>query len=515
MIRAGADEARPCPGGSARAVGVAVALLLIVSPAALAAEPADELLLSAPDVARTALAEGRCDDAAEAADAVTTAHPELPLGWRLLGDAERCRPDRTREAVLAYRRYAELGGSDFQVLQALEALAGALGLVEVLLAAGAEVSPLLAKVDLPGGTSTATGDPGGRLLLRDLPIGRSLAIQVAGLGMETATVDVAPLMAGETRVVELQPRLVGTAEILVAGTLPADCSAVLVSELEERGLRQGDRVPVTAGAVLARVAGPNGSTEVQLVAEAGEVLSFDPMVHLPAELTIVGLPAGAEVRVFVESSAGGDVVRTVDVPPGVGEVDPDLGVRLAPPQRLTSLQGGSGGLFVTHPTLGGGTSTVALVGGEVNATTFDWRSMQGVPAVAARYEAWGQERLRAERGHRRSQAIGVGSAVLAGASAVLWAFAAGAQGDAQRQHRAGLDAAAAGGCAGPSPSCDDLEAAWTGTQAALARRDGLFVAGGISAGLSGFGLALTFTSEAVTRRAVARVGPWDPDADAP
>ena len=76
----------------------------LATPEDLDPEPYRERVLAA-------LSDGQCNAAASAATELTMAAPEVAEGWRLLGDAARCR-DNLRGALLTYRRYTHLGGEE-------------------------------------------------------------------------------------------------------------------------------------------------------------------------------------------------------------------------------------------------------------------------------------------------------------------------------------------------------------------------------------------------------------------
>ncbi len=476
------------------------AVLTASSAAALTARPAaageavatSEGVLETHGVrARKALAEGRCADAAADAAAVTLAHPDLPLGWRLAGDAARCAGDRNLEAVRAYRRYEELGGSDFQVLQALEALSITLGRIRV------DVTPHEGITDVAvwarfGDDRTVRGqvEDDGSLLIRDLPPGQPIEVGAAGLGMRTTTAQVERLIAGTVTDLSIVPDYAGRAGVRIVEELPGDVAVTLLCDHGPRPMAAGEEVLVTAGTLRARIAGPQGTTEVELYLDVDEVRTFNPLTHLAAELTIVGLPAGSEVRVFIESSMGGDVLQTLHVPAGEGDFDDATGVLLAPPQRIGGLQGGAGGLFVSHPSLGGGTGTVALVGGEVNATTFDWRTMDGLPIVQARYDAWQTARADALRPRARNVILGAAGGALLVTGAIL-------AGQAARE----------ASLIEPARAAADLDE----FERAKAARNGFGVGSGITLGLGAASLTFTFVGEAKVRRDLKRVGTWDPE----
>ena len=495
--------------GRRRRISGALILVLLLPGLALAVDP-DVVLQKQPGIARQALDRADCAGAEAAARLIIEHHDALTLGWRLLGDALRCAGDRPREALVAYQTYAARGGGDLQVQQAADAIAQTLGTLIVQVAGDGGASPLVAWVALEDGRVDALPAPEQALRLTGLPTGEELRLHVAGLGLQSVTLTVPPLGSGEERRIEVEPRFVGTAEIQVAEhTLDADVA--IHDDLGVHPATPGARIPVTAGSARAVVASERGRVEVLLELRSGEVQPFDPAAHMPTELTIVGLPAGAEVRVFVESAAG-DVMATMAVPPD-GAIDPETGVRVAGAQTVGSLQGGLGGLFVSHPTLGGSAGSVVLVGGDRNATTFDFRTMDGVPPIAARYRAWQDQRARAAGGRPRTVAIAVITGVLAGSTAALFGASAVAHGRAEQSFKDGLTAQEERTCRGGAGDCAALQSAWEGKLAAERLWNELRVAGAITAGVTGLGVGFTLLSHGATRKAVRSVGAWDPDAE--
>ena len=491
-----------------RLTALAFTAVLLALP--VVARAASTVLELEPDRSRAALAAGDCAEAERAARRVIEHHAELPLGWRLLGDALRCSGDRQREALASYRRYEALGGGDFQVQQAADAIARTLGAVTIRLADGGRASPLVAWASLGEERFEGEPQPDGSIRLAGLPIGEALVLRVAGLGLQTVTQTVEPLGSGEDRALTVAGTFVGTAEVRVTDAV-LDGRVTVLDDVGPRPARPGARVPVTAGTVRVEVETAQGRSELLLELADGEVRAFDPADHLPTQLTIVGLPAGSEVRVFVESDAGGDAMTTLVVPSDVWTIDPETGARIAPPQVLGSLQGGLGGLFVSHPILGGSAGSVVLVGGDRNATTFDFRAMDGVPALQARYDSWRSARRRAAVGAPRTVALGVITGLFAGSAGLLLSLASAADRAAADEIGRGVTAAALGTCAGGAGDCTALGEAWNAKLGAERRARDLRVTGGIGATLTGIGFGFTVFSLAENRRAVRTVGPWDPD----
>ena len=101
---------------------------------------------------------------------------------------------------------------------------------------------------------------------------------------------------------------------------------------------------VTAGEVVARVESEHGLIEVPFDVARDATADFDPLEHRPTSLTIVGVPAGSQVELYVEAPSGVEVRHSLDVAPDEGTIDDETGILLAPPQRVFSLRGGQGSL---------------------------------------------------------------------------------------------------------------------------------------------------------------------------
>ncbi len=451
-----------------------------------------------------ALVAGRCIDAVASAEELVRARPAEAMSWRLRGDAARC-GNHGREALFAYRRYGELGGDDAGVLRLIDDLSDGLARVRVSLEL-AEGSSLPRLKLLTGAEELSpSSEADGSFLFADLPVRVDLTLAVAGRGLESSRREIPPLGPGQELALTVEPVFVGLGEVQVADYDPQVCTARLRTAGAEVEATPGALVTVTAGPVTCLVATPEGVTEVALEVQPDGREAIDPSDYLPAALTVVGLPAGSEVRVFVLGAEDRDFDRVERVPPHLGEIDGVTGVRVAPPLRIESLVGGRSGLWVRHPVLGKGNHEALLTAGTPNATTFEWRGahemQEGIAAVQGRYEAWQQARDALEaRARTRTAGLGVVSGVLAAAGAGLLVAGAAQQGrlDALRDQadamvRRGDD---------PSPVRVDFDEAG-------ARRTGLLAAGGAGLGLAGAGVVLTFGSLAQGRRALERE-PWEP-----
>ena len=456
---------------------------------------------------RLALQAGQCANAQAAATELTLADPHLAEGFRLMGDAERC-AGRNREAVLAYRRYVEFGGNDPTVLQLTNDLAGTLGTLSVVVDTGSDKVVPFVQLNLPGEEAMdARMEGGGRFVFRDLPVATKASLFVAGRGLDPLTQPVAPLGSGENLEMKVSPRYIGLATIELSDHDPKLCNTLLMTPEGSTPISPGQRRSVTAGKVTAVVSNVQGDVEVALEAPVDSTLGFDPLPWLPAGLTVVDVPAGSDLRVFVEGKGGAMVEQTMTLPAGRGDVDEITGVRLAPPTQVPSLLGGVGGVFVTHPRLGEGSVNVALQAGSPNATTFQWRGMKGVGSVEAEYQVWQQGRARLQK--RNGASIGVGLGILAAsaaASGVFWGLAVkrGRDGDGYRQDA--IDAQDA--CADPT-ACSELNNAVALREAAYADETRFVIIGSVTAGTAVLGGVLTGVFGAAGRKAVVDHGDWD------
>jgi len=447
-----------------------------------------------------ALRLGQCAAARAAGTELTLAAPDLADGYRLLGDAERC-AGKARDAVRAYRRYRELGGVDRTVDKLVDGLSMSLGrlTVDVAVEEGAPIP--LVRLVLPGEEQlTPAPQADGALLFNDLPAGAELLLLVAGRGLESLAQPVAAFAAGQDRTLSVTPKYIGLGSVKVLQFDREAAATVLLTADEEIVMAPGATRTVTAGAVSAVVSNTYGEVEVPLTVARDATVVFDPTPWFPAELTVVDLPAGSTVRVFVESEDGVTLEKEIAIPSGVGAVDPTSGVRLAPPRRVHSLVGGVGGLFVEHPRLGEGSASVVLASGSVNATTFVWRPMPGVAEIEAEYERWKRNdtllRRKATGGTAATVGVAIGSGI---ASGILWASAV-AKG--REIDEAISQASGASG--------DDF-VHWSNVYKNAQRDEkGLAAAGSVAAGVAAVGLGLSVVLTFRGKRELASLGEWDP-----
>ena len=358
-----------------------------------------------------ALRVGRCRGAVSAATELTLAEPNLAEGWRLAGDAARCHSDH-RRAVSAYRRYETLGGADPAVLHMIGDLAANLAVLKVTLVVEGVAVPWVRAIvgdDEIGPESLSATE----LRFPDLPPGHAMTLLVGGLGFSHTRHEVEPLRIGGQQSVEIAPEHLGTGTVNVGQFDKATTDVRLVMGAQEVPVSPGESVRITAGAAVARVSNEFGTVETSVVVDRDEAIRLEPGQVVPASLTLVGLPAGSRLRVFVQSRGGGSLEQIHELDPVEGEVDPRTGVPVAAPFPVESLSGGNGGAFLGHPVLGEGALSLVLQGGVVNAATFDHTTLPGTADLAVRYEEW-KSRVEAAQRRRWSWLIPPGLAAIAG-----------------------------------------------------------------------------------------------------
>lgn len=442
------------------------------------------------DRVNQAITAGGCAVAMATANELTMRAPRDPDGWRLSGDAARC-AGATRSAALAYRRYSTLGGDDPRVALMLQGLVESLGILEVVIERQKDGPVPIARLVLPGGEVLAPNDVrGSTLRFEDLPAGVALDLAVVGRGLDSLSVEVPPLAPGEVRAMEAQPHYVGLGTVRVATYEPSLCKTTLVSADGEAEIAPGGSEKVTAGTVTAVVSGDHGEVDVELEVAPGSDVTFDPSAWIPSSLTIVDLPSGAVVRVFVDGMGEAKIERSKSVALFGGRIDPQTGVRLAAPFVVRSLIGGRGGIFVSHPALGEGAGTIVLEPGNVNATTFAWSDMPGVPRVTDMYKEWSGDRMKLRRkvgGQAAVPAVlAIGSLVASGVTLALTLEADKRVKDA----------------------VDDLDVAQT--TAATNDRTKFAIIAGATAGVAVFGFVITGGVAGAGKRKVAEFGEWNP-----
>ena len=455
-----------------------------------------------------ALRQGRCSAAEVSAVELTRAAPDLPDGYRLLGDAARCE-QRTRAAVLAYREYLGRGGDDPGVLELVDGLARSLATVHVTVRLDdPDVVPRL-QMDLSGervepafqnrafGAATAG--------FVDLPTAAPLALVVAGLGLRAETLSLGALAASEQRKVEVTPAVVGLGTVTVGHHDPEVVRVTVRSPDQEIVVGPGQSRTVTAGELEVAVTTALGTVALPEEVPRRGTLRVDPADRMPAALTVRGLPAGSRVRVFVDRSQDLQIERTLHVPPEFGTIDRRTGIRVAPPQRIDSLLGGSAGVWVDHPLLGQHSIQQQLESDAENGSVFDPSKLPGIGPVTAAWEDWsqGSEALQKKR-RAGSAASGIlGALLLAGGGAAV-----------------GLAQVAANARIKPEVTWRLLEEAgqpYDRSRAeaeSLARQQDALLWGGacaIGVGVGGVTISIGLANEA--RRADQDTGAWDPWAE--
>ena len=448
-----------------------------------------------------ALAEGQCNAAGSAATELTMAAPDQPDGWKLAGDAARCDGD-LRGALLAYRRYQKEGGDESTTLDLIQRLAGKYGSLMVQVDAPPEAAPIRARLAIGTDELLAEPTPEGALRLGDLPVDEQFVLTVSGRGLRPLEVEVEPLAAGEAREVSVEPEWLGLATVAV-GSFQKPVRVALLTEDAEIVAASAAAYEVSAASVWALVENEYGVQSVPVAVEPGGEVSLDPSSYLPARLAVAGVPAGATVGVEVTADDGRVGGWTYVLPPDVGEIDLDTGVRVAPVRNFDSLPGGVGTLVVEHPTLGEAEVEVVLEAGTLNAHTYDWKPLPGVELVAERYGEWQQAQVQVRRAKGRTAALGVASGVLAAVGGGLLAGALVADGQADGARDRAVDAFEGGDSAGLTTAMADFDAA---------RDRGLAfkISSGVGFGLAGTGLVLTFGSAGASQKAAADVGAWEP-----
>ena len=463
----------------------------------------------APYLARVqdALDAGQCASARAAASEFALAQPGLPDGYRFLGDAARC-DGRSREAVLAYRRYKDLGGTDAAVDLMIRGLSANLATVVAVVDLPSDGVLAHAVLSTPTESLTAPQGSGGSFEFGDLPTGQDLVISITGKGLRPTDLEVAPLAAGERREIPVAVEYIGLVRVQVLDHDPSLCATTLLTPDGDVVAAPDSESEVTASDVVALVSGQYGEIEVPLDVASGGLVQFDPTPWVPTGITIINVPNGSSLRVFVEGFGGAVVEKEIQVPVGLGTLDPVTGVMIADPQRVDSLIGGMGGVFVEHPVLGAGNVAVVLAPGSANATTFEWKELAGVSRIEAAYQDWSSGREVLRKRSATTTGIFVGIAVGGGvASGILWAVAAAAGGEADGSKSLALTAGDA-----TEVDLSQISGHREAYEAAASRRTAAIVGGSITAALAGTGLVVSITFGAKGQRDVAAHGDWDASA---
>ena len=449
-----------------------------------------------------ALKSGKCSAALAAAVELTRADQSKPDGHRLLGDAYRC-SQAFRPAVLAYRRYLELGGADPNVRDLLDQLASSLATVEVHIAVDdPDVVPRV-QVELDGERIDPTSRDRTSARFEDLGTAQAGQLVVAGRGLLAEVVELEPLGAGETRQVEVTPAVVGLGTVAL-GPFDSKTTTVTVHTPDEAvELGPGATRLITAGDFDVGIETELGGVRIPLHVEAGGRTSFEPSRHLPTGLTLAGLPAGAEVLVFVENPSGATVERTLRIPPERGQIDVHSGLRLVPETQVDSLIGGKGGVFVSHRSLGERNLEVVLENGAWTGVQFEAAGMPGAAPIGQAWETWRQgSDLRKKELQGASGALAVISGVLLGGGAALVGLS---QYAANQRIKPQLlcDAWTAHDGSYAGPACDEAGAI-------RRQQEALLVAGSAAVGVGLAGVSVSVVFGAKAGKAGDGEGAWDP-----
>lgn len=455
-----------------------------------------------------ALEAGHCSLALATAEELRRREPAEAEGWALLGDSLKCL-GRNREAVRAYQGYEDAGGDDADKLAVRDKLRGSLGRIEVSLPE--ELEGAIPRFRLRVGGELVEMEQGrvdGALFV-DLPADVPLSVEVDGRGLERTTVEVAALFPGEERTVRVAPAVVGLSTVEASAYDLEKVGAVtLLTSGEELHLPPGAREQVTAGELTVLVGGAEGAARFGLTVEPGERLTFDPTPYRPSTLSIGQVPAGAQIRVFVEGEAGVGIERLEDLPPQVGAIDPETGLRLADTRRYAGLVGGLALVALEHPRLGRWSAETALEQGGTNGLTVGLEALEGTAGITAAWVQWQTERDQARAALRqKAAATAVLSGLLLAAGAAATVAAAHPdlrQDQAVKSLACQLYADRGGFLEGDSEDACRLAAQARARQATL----GIGGGAGLGLGVAGVGLSVSFGTRA--RRVLPASGDWDP-----
>jgi hypothetical protein len=469
-------------------------LLLAVGSLPVGARAADPL-----GEGTAALEAGRCKDAATTARELTVAQPALGPAWRLLGDAERCLGS-PRPAVQAYVRYLELGGGDSAVAELVWTLRKQLGRLRVVVETE-RPAPIRVAAEVPGEDelSRAILQPDGSWVVEDLVPGSHPIVVVLGTGVDSTRAESPALTAGVVAQTTVRPRWRGIGSIELARAAHAGARVEVLTYDGWKPLESGRPTKVTAGEVWLAVVGPMGRVETSTSVLVDDRTSFDPGPWLPTRLTVGGAPAGAELRLFLEGVEP-PMERVVPVEAGLGAIDPEWGIRVAPGLELDGLVGGSGSLVVHHEVLGTDAAELVLEGGAANSLELDWRRLGEAEAVRTRHLAWKRDRDAIRRTTTGGMVAG-GSVAGVGAilSVVGWAAAASSSARMATAKAAALEGLphddGAAGWLAEFESAEAAERAWIGVGA-----------GGAGVGLAGLAVVGVFGGRGRAR--LEALGPW-------
>lgn len=430
-------------------------------------------------------------------------YPDEVAAHRLKGDAHRC-TGAPRAALESYEEVTTRGAGDSSLELVIEGLESSLGVIDVDLTLHEGRGLPTLRLRLPGATVEQVAESTGPTRFVDVPWGQRLLLQIAGSGYESSTQWVSPLMIGETRSLEVELSTAGFGTV----SLSASPSPGVTVFADDAGtpveLSREERTRVTSGTLPLLVSGPGGTLQTEVTVAEDQHHSFDPLPWVPTSVRLSGLPAGATLRVFVEGQGEAIADHSTFLVPGSGTLDAATGVHVSPPLLVRDLVGGTGGLFVEHSVLGDAATVLILQTGASNAVQFRWRSMTGVPQVAARYSSWQEARteLLATNRLRTSRSF-VATVIAGGLSAVLFAgsHAAGQQLDAAQS--AGITAARQG-------DVGDLHDARAASQNWSRGRTALLIGAGAAAAGVAVGAGITFSVDRKGRTRLLEFGEWSP-----
>lgn len=430
-------------------------------------------------------------------------HEEVVAAHRLQGDAHRC-TSTPRDALVAYRRVRELGGGDAGLDLVIEGLEDSLSALHLQVQLAPDRAFPQIELRLPGERLTTTPAADGSASFEHLPWATPFELRLSGSGYRPVSTPVEPFLMGEQRSLELHPETAGFGEVMLVEAAP---EGLVVDAVEGGGTTRVTRsapTRVTSGVLQLHVTSELGRTEFEVEISEGERLLFDPAPWLPTSLTLTGLPGGTTYRVYLEGDGDAFIERSAFVAPGEGSLDLATGVRVAPPQTLTGLVGGSGGLFIEHPALGSGATMLTLEPGATNSIQYRWRSMAGIPRVEARYQQWMLDREHLVRQTRKQTSISLVATIVSGVTAgFLWAGAAAASGDIASSRDSGLAAVVSG-------DVGDLHGARTANQQSTQAQTGLAIAGTIAGAGAAAGVVVTIRLDRRGKKRVEDYGEWSP-----
>lgn len=451
---------------------------------------------------RALIAEVRCNDALTPAFDYVAGVPSEARGWALLGDVRRCL-NQGRGAALAYRRAITLGSTDSALPQVLAGLESSLGVLEVQVKAPTDSSPRIAVI-LSEQPVAPTSLRGGHATFELMPTSTELIVSVTGKGLAEETVVVEPLSMGERRRIVVEPEFRGVGVVRLGSWGKEITSVELLGADERVPGEPGQQHRIGAGAITVLITGENGSVEFPIEVTANGSVDLEPSQLVPTALTIRDLPTGSAVRVFVEHPTGQTVEVEHVVPRGEGSIDDETGIRLAPPQEIKGLVGGTAGVFVHHGALEEAAESLVLAPGRTNGMIFDWTEFPSLGDHLAQWTAF-----RAKSGRRKSvsrRAAAVPLAVLGGAGLVTAGVFAALSADSARSARAlygeYTDTVAATGVG----DANGFQR-WK-DQRAITQRDAIISAIGGAVGVIGFGVAIPI---GVSKGNVTSYPGWEPE----